>query len=66
MHEAHVICSPVHQSVVLVFKNCGKTIQKSYKAGSNEKTVKREKLKEWLEEIRQRTRSKCIVSIVIS
>jgi len=45
-------------AIEVIFKQCGKTLQKAYKSKKNVRKVKSADMKKWLEQIRQEARSK--------
>ena len=51
-------------AIEVIFKQCGKTLQKAYKSKKNVRKVKSVDMKKWLEQIRQEARSKWPVSIL--
>ena len=57
-HAADGMCKLLSVAIEAIFKACGKEIQNTYRSEENEQTVKSAKMRKWLEQIRQESRSK--------
>ena len=57
VHIYNGVCGYVFEAAVKIFENCGKAFQNTYKSEPMEREVSIDKMKIWLQQIRQESRS---------